>query len=168
MQKTNLNPEKFSISGYMNTTHVGLNKVKFNPYLVKAIDEKLTHIYNNYKGNFYANKVGFPWSVFPALQSSLRNFNAKIGNETFMILYYNHNPIGIIDMDIPRVLNICNKCNKEYKIIPSERTDIPVLNKVQKFFKKYLFHEAWEPCIVPTSSIQTCACGSHLFRTILI
>lgn len=166
--KTSLNPAKFSISGYMNTTHVGLNKVKFNPYLIKAIDEKLSYIYKNYKGSFQTNKVGFPWTVFPALQHSLKNFNAKVGNETFMILYYDHNPIGMIDMDIPRTLHICKACNKEYKVIPSERTDMPVLNKVQKFFKSIYFKEAWEPTIVPVSAIHKCDCGAHEFRTILI
>jgi hypothetical protein len=166
--KSNLNPEKFSISGYMNTTHVGLTKMKFNPYLIKAIDEKLAYIYKNYKGNFYTNKVGFPWSVFPALQNSLKNFNAKVGNETFVILYYDHNPIGIIDMDIPKIIHVCKNCNKEYKVIPFERTDIPVLNRIQRFFKKLYFKEAWEPTIIPISVVHKCECGSEVFRSIMI
>lgn len=166
--KTNLNPDKFSISGYMNSTHVGLHKVKINPYLSKAVDDKLSFLFKNYKGNFYSNKVGFPWIVFPALQQTLKSFNAKIGNETFIILYYDHNPIGLIDMDIPKVIHVCKACKKEYDVIPAIRTDMPVLNKVQMFLKKLYFHEAWEPCIIPTSSIQTCACGNHEFRSILI
>jgi hypothetical protein len=166
--KTNLNPDKFSISGYMNSTHVGLHKVKINPYLSKAVDDKLSFLVKNYKGNFYSNKVGFPWTVFPALQQTLKSFNAKIGNETFIILYYDHNPIGLIDMDIPKVIHVCKACKKEYDVVPALRTDMPVLNKVQMFLKKLYFHEAWEPCIVPTSSIQTCACGNHEFRSILI
>lgn len=166
--KTNLNPEKFSISGYMNTTHVGLNKVKINPYLSKAVDNKLSFLFKNYKGNFHANKVGFPWTVFPALQQTLKTFNNKIGRESFMVLYYDHNPIGLIDMDIPKVIHICESCKKEYDVIPAIRTDMPVLNKVQKLLKKIYFKEAWEPTIVPISAVNHCECGNHLFRTILI
>lgn len=166
--KTNLNPDKFSISGYMNSTHVGLHKVKINPYLSKAVDDKLSFLVKNYKGNFYSNKVSFPWTVFPALQQTLKSFNAKIGNETFIILYYDHNPIGLIDMDIPKVIHVCQSCKKEYNVIPVMRTDMPVLNKIQKFLKKIYFKEAWEPTIVPISAVNHCECGSHLFRTILI
>lgn len=166
--KTNLNPDKFSISGYMNSTHVGLSKVKINPYLSKAVDDKLSYLFKNYKGNFYSNKVGFPWTVFPALQQTLKPFNEKIGRETFMILYYDHNPIGLIDMDIPKVIHICESCKKEYDVIPAKRTDMIVLNKFQKFLKKLYFHEAWEPTIVPISTVHKCECGSEVFRNVMI
>lgn len=136
---------KFTISGYMNTTHVSLAKIPFKKYLMPVLDEKLNILISSKNKKGLGNIVVFPWTAFPDLFHGLKQFNKKAGDTSFIILYYDHFPVGVIQTDIPRLICRCSECKAEYDGFPIARR-LPKLTKFQKFVK-YFFKEAFEPSI---------------------
>lgn len=152
----------------MNTTHVSIDKVKFPKFLAPHVDEKLVWLFKNHsnKTAWSNNKVGFPFTAFPTLLQALKHYNNRIGDETFICLYYDHIPIGIINMDIPKIMFICTKCKKEYlHKIPIVRKLVP-LTKFQKFIKIF-FKGAFEPSIYE-GYLNKCECGCSDFTVHII
>jgi len=129
----------------MNTTHVSLAKIQFKKYLIATLNEKLNILLQSPNKKGLGNIVVFPWTAFPDLFYGLKKYNAKAGLESFIVLYYDHNPIGIIQTDIPRLISRCSECNAEYDGIPISRR-LPALTRFQRFIK-YFFKEAFEPSI---------------------
>lgn len=162
--KTSLNPAKFSISGYMNTTHVSIDKVKFSKMLLPYIDEKLVYLYKAFdpKKGWSKNKVKFPFTAFPGFIMALKKYNNKVGNETFVCLYYDHNPIGLVDMDIPRCIYVCPQCKAEYNSKLPIVQELAPLTKIQSLVQK-VFKEAFQPTILE-GMVNKCKCGSSEFK----
>jgi len=109
MKQKSYKLEKFSLSFWSNTTHVSLVKVGFTKEAMEIMKDAINSIIEkkSQRNNFPTYVV--PFNKFPMLIPGVQRFNKK-GIADFFILYYDHNPIGKIYEDIPRVRYECPIC----------------------------------------------------------
>jgi hypothetical protein len=156
----------FQISGYMNTTRVALAKVQFVKVLQPHVESKIQQLVDNLKiiKDPMKNIQRFPYKAFPEMVKGLNQYN-KSQKALFLMLYYDHNPIGLIKEDIPRAILQCKSCKKQYSEAPKEILEYE-LNWWQKFIKK-IFKESYEPPLLSNIRLK-CTCGGLEFKGTII
>jgi hypothetical protein len=161
MKTQHLNQEKFQISGYANSTHVSILKVGYPKGIENLIFAKTQELFDK---SYRKRNISFiPNTIWPYIIESMKKFNQKI-SEPFVHIYYDHQLIGMLQIDLKEFYQVCNACGKEYFSINNGiRNDLPVLTKWQKFIKIF-FKEAFEPTIIPLSYESfKCSCGCEDF-----
>lgn len=113
----------FQLSTWGNTTHIGIDKLRFAPGTlpwIQAAIENLLKKAHEYKdlgvpvGESLTEKI--PYTVFPAIRQALKPYDKKHSTThapDFLVLYHKHSPIGVIKEDNPKTLAVCPKCEKK-------------------------------------------------------
>lgn len=134
-------PSDYALSTYVNTTRVGLHKVKFDKrtihWIEKAIDDVVRQVNDAHAAGVAPQKVEslIPYTVFPTIRKAISPFDKK-HEPDFLILYYKHTPIGIIKEDIPLCIPICPVCHIALKSEIQEPTYLWWQKAVRVLFPK--------------------------------
>lgn len=146
-----MNLSDYQISMYKNTTHVGIDKLRFSKTASLEMERAITDIFeqlNVAKDNGIRMKnlpqTRISYTLFPECIAGIRRFNSKAEHASdFLILYYKHSPIGEIIEDVPVAKRVCPECGVDVCMVKEDEALVP-WKKVIRFF----FRQAYRPLYV--------------------
>lgn len=137
---------KYQLSFYRNTTQVGLDKLKFDQHTVKHVEEAIQSIIDQIDITMRTRRMKLdnypeseiPYSVFPSVVKSMMVYNKKESQTNrALMLYYEHQVIGIIRENLPETSAICPFCGEKVALIAEQQDE---LTRWQKWLKRLFRH----------------------------
>ena len=159
MKDKSFNPAKITVCGYGNSTRVSVTKLSFPTRQSQAIFYgKLKSVLD--LSQYGPGKEGIPTTLWDNISQAVKHYNNKM-QEPFIQVFYDHRYIGTIHRDLKRYFWICDKCKKDYDVIPAVPIQVPTLTRFQRVLK-LLFPGAFELPVL-TLPDRVCQCGNKSF-----